>query len=75
MTDNREALRWFQKAAGMGSPSAMYNIGWCFEVGAGVAADTAEALMWYSKAAELGHAGARERLRRGDGRRGDGSGG
>jgi TPR repeat protein len=62
MIDHKEAVRWYRKAAAMGSRNAMYNAGMCFDTGMGVPVDTAAALGWYSKAAGLGHAEAKQRL-------------
>ena len=40
----------------------MYNLGYCFENGYGVALNLATALEWYTKARDAGHEGAEARI-------------
>jgi len=44
----------YEKAAGLGSAAAMYNLGLLYSSGQGFEADLTQALSWYQKAAELG---------------------
>ena len=44
--NDKEALKWFEKAAGQGNPSALYNLAVCYVKGRGVRKD-------YIKAIEL----------------------
>jgi TPR repeat protein len=39
-----------------GNPDAQCNVGYCYEIGQGVAKDLVQAAIWYRKAAEQGHA-------------------
>jgi uncharacterized protein len=59
--DEREALKWYRKAAEQGNPDAEVELGRCYEDGRGVEQDYALAAQWYRKAAEhvpnLGGAG------------------
>lgn len=48
--------------ARQGSAEAEYNLGRCYQNGAGVPADPAEAVRWYRKAARQGHAWAQSNL-------------
>lgn len=52
---NDEAFSWFSAAAEKGNIDAFYNIGYCYEIGAGVQKDYVEAAKWYTKAADTGH--------------------
>jgi TPR repeat protein len=61
-TNYAEAVKWFRKAAGQNLPAAQYNLGVCYERGAGVVRDCAEAVMWYRKAAEQNYAEAQHNL-------------
>ena len=56
--DQREAAKWFEKAAEEGHPHAMFKIAERYEHGNGISKDTEKALMWYRKAAETGYAKA-----------------
>jgi hypothetical protein len=58
----QEALRWTQRAADMGFPQAMCNLGWSYENGHGTPQDMEQALTWYRRAADLGNAGAMRKL-------------
>ncbi|MCL2646500.1 MAG: sel1 repeat family protein [Phycisphaerales bacterium] len=63
-----EAAEWSRKAAEQGNVKAQYNLGAFYENGVGVSADVREAVRWYQKAADQGHAGAREALKRLEGK-------
>lgn len=52
--DAREALRWYEAAAGLGHPKAMCVLGWKHQFGRGVARDPARAFAWYEKSAAAG---------------------
>ena len=49
-----EALKYYKKAAELGSAKAMYNIGVCYYYGDGVEKDLKTAAAWYERAAEGG---------------------
>jgi hypothetical protein len=49
-----EALKWYNKAADIGSAAAMSNIGFCYRNGDGVSKDYARAVDWFRKAADGG---------------------
>ncbi|SDN71675.1 caspase family protein [Afipia sp. GAS231] len=52
--DYAEARRLYDKAAAVGYPMALNNIGGMYEGGQGVRVDNAEAARWYRKAVEAG---------------------
>ena len=52
---NREAVKWFARAAEQGSVEAMYLLGECYRDGSGVDEDQKKAVEWFTKAAERGH--------------------
>jgi len=54
--DQKEAAKWFEKAADEGHPHAMFKIAERYETGTGVKRDPDKAMMWYRKAAESGYA-------------------
>lgn len=56
--NEREAARWFRKAADQRYADAQAYLGDCYKDGFGVLANPYEAVKWYRKAAEQGHAGA-----------------
>jgi TPR repeat protein len=60
--DPVEALKWYQKAAELGSAEALYDIGTFYDAGAGVRQDPAEAMRWYIKAADKGFGKAQVHL-------------
>jgi hypothetical protein len=51
---DREALRWYVKAAEQGEPRAQYNLGLMHATGQGVPKDYVEAYFWLSLAARHG---------------------
>lgn len=53
--DEREALRWLQKAAEMGHSKAQYELGCCYRWGKTVKKNEKLALTWIRKSAENGH--------------------
>ena len=55
--DGKEAQKWFQKAADLGSAEGEYNLGVLCENARSydMPADFEAAMMWYRKAAEKGH--------------------
>ena len=61
--DDKEAARWFRKAAELGLAEAQNNLGTLYFKGEGVAKDRSEALKWYRKAAAQGCAAAKDMLR------------
>lgn len=50
--DEREAARWFLKAAAQGFVVAQFNLGLIHEKGLGVERNHAEAMKWYAKAVD-----------------------
>ena len=54
VSDYKEAIRWYQKAAELNNSMAMYNLGIMYSNGRGVQQDHSEAFKWYMKSAELG---------------------
>ncbi len=56
-------LRTRTKAAKMGDPRAMYQLGLCFETGNGAEKDMAKAAAWIFAAADAGYAPAAEWVR------------
>ena len=60
-----EAMKWLEKAAEAGNPTAMYYLGAIYEEGEeGVKADLKKAKAWYKKAAAEGYAPAQAALER-----------
>jgi tetratricopeptide (TPR) repeat protein len=53
--DYGQAMELFHKAADKGNSGGMYDIGWFYENGLGVARDYTQAAAWYRKAADLGN--------------------
>lgn len=53
--DYSEAMRWYRKAAALGSGRAMSRIGWFYKKGWGVPQDDEAALRWWKKSAEKGN--------------------
>ena len=60
--DNREAFRWYRKAAEQGLAEAQHNLGFMYGEGQGVTKDDKQAVDWYRKAAEQGFANAQANL-------------
>ena len=60
--DDREAVKWFRRAAGQGFADAQFNLGLMYANGEGVPEDDREAVKWYRRAAEQGHANAQLNL-------------
>jgi Leucine-rich repeat (LRR) protein len=60
--NEREALKWYRKAAEQGQADAQINLGWLYANGVGVEKNEREALKWYRKAAEQGQADAQINL-------------
>lgn len=60
--NQREAVKWFRKAADQGLAAAQSQMGSCFELGRGVDKDGAEAVKWYRKAADQNYAMAQHHL-------------
>jgi TPR repeat protein len=56
--DQKEAAKWFEKAAEEGHPHGMFNIAERYETGNGISKDPEKAMRWYRKAAETGYAKA-----------------
>ncbi|KAI8809481.1 hypothetical protein BJ742DRAFT_225661 [Cladochytrium replicatum] len=56
--DKGLAAMWYGKAAELGNPKGMFNIGICYANGFGVNQNYALAIEWYAKAAEMGHTDA-----------------
>ena len=52
--DDREAVKWYRKAADQGLALAQYNLGLAYAAGEGVPEDDREAVKWYRKAARSG---------------------
>jgi TPR repeat protein len=61
--DDREAVKWYRKAAEQGNAPAQYSLGVMYEDGRGVTKDESEAVKWYRKAAEQGDADAKDALK------------
>ncbi len=60
--DEREAFKWYEKAALQGDTDSQTNLGSMYEKGSGVDKDLKKALSWYERAAEKGNAMARNNL-------------
>jgi TPR repeat protein len=63
-TSQREAIKWFQRAAQLGVAEAQFDLGRAHELGHGVGQDAAAAQIWYRQAAEQGHERAAEAFAR-----------
>lgn len=53
--NNREAVKWFSRAARQEHHIAQYSLGWMYAEGDGVLEDDKEAVKWFLKAAEKGY--------------------
>jgi len=60
--NEREAVKWFQKAADQGHAHAQANLGVMHTHGRGVTKDDRKAAEWYRKAANQGHVSAQYNL-------------
>ena len=63
-SDNSESERWFRRAAELGDPIAMINLGAMYELGNHVKEDYAQAASWYRQASGKGDASATYNLAR-----------
>ena len=57
--DDAQAVKYLKKAAELGLPDAMFDLGECYANGHGIAANSQEALKWINKAADAGHSQAK----------------
>jgi len=62
LEDDKEAVKWYRKAADQGYAEAQYNLGNMYANGEGVAKDFKESVKWCRKAAEKGHVKAQYNL-------------
>ena len=62
LEDDKEAVKWYRKAAEQGFVYAQFNLGMMYRKGEGVLEDDKEAVKWYRKAAEQGFATAQRQL-------------
>jgi len=60
--NEKEAIKWYEKAALKGDSNAQFNIGSMCETGRGIEQNYEKALEWYSKSAEQGNAFAQANL-------------
>ena len=60
--NNKEAVKWFRKAAEQGDATAQYYLGLCYYRGKGVRKDHEEALRWLCMASEQGYNDAQKHL-------------
>ena len=61
--DEKEAVKWYRKAAEQRNATAQYSLGIMYYHGKGVAKDEVEAVKWIRKAAEQGLRPAKEALK------------
>ena len=62
LEDDKEAVKWYRKAAEQGYAAAQFNLGNMYANGKGIPEDDKEAVKWYRKAAEQGDAAAQYNL-------------
>ena len=62
--NEKQAVKWFRKAAEQNHADAQYNLGWRYADGRGVPKDEAEAVKWFRRAAEQDHSDAQAHLGR-----------
>ena len=60
LEDDKEAVKWFRKAAEQGNPTAQNNLGRMFAVGEGVLEDSVMAYAWWNIASANGDSIARD---------------
>ena len=60
--DDKEAVKWFRKAAELGHADAQFKLGDMYANGQGVELNSMEAVKWFRKAAEQGLADAQYNL-------------
>jgi len=60
--NEKDAIKWYEKAALKGDPNAQYNIGSMCETGRGIKQDYKKAMGWYLKSAEQGNEFAQANL-------------
>jgi uncharacterized protein len=60
--DLKLAAYWYEKAAGLGDPSAENEIGYFYEIGIGVSPNPSRAVHWYQLAASAGSLDAKVNL-------------
>jgi TPR repeat protein/pSer/pThr/pTyr-binding forkhead associated (FHA) protein len=60
--DEKEAVKWYRKAADQGFALAQYNLAGCYFGGTGVDKDESESVKWLKKAADQGFALAQYNL-------------
>ena len=60
--DDREAVKWYRKAAVLGNANAQFCLGNRYKTGRGVTQDDSEAKKWFRKAADQGHSDAQSQL-------------
>ena len=51
---DKEAVKWYQKAAEQGYADAQFNLGVMYKIGRGVPQSDKEAVKWYQQAADQG---------------------
>jgi len=57
--DDAQAVKYLKKAAELGQPDAMYELGERYDKGHGIVANSQEAVKWIKKAADAGHSKAK----------------
>lgn len=60
--NDKEAFKWYSKAAEAGNAKGMTNIGFCYSNGKGVDRNVEVGIKWFKKAAEIGDAIAMYKL-------------
>ncbi|RHZ84319.1 hypothetical protein Glove_83g87 [Diversispora epigaea] len=60
--DEKEAFKWYLKAAEKGFSMAQHNLGDCYETGYGIDRDEVKAFEWFKKASENDYADSQYRL-------------
>jgi len=62
LKDEKEAVKWYTKAAEQGDAYGQSNLGACYFNGTGVAKDEKVAVKWYTKAADKGDGWSQNKL-------------